>query len=59
MNVEAPVNLGAYWKDQEPGGEYQILPSLGQRLTRVLLILLFTPLALIGIILFFVGYTML
>ena len=59
IDAKGSADLGAYWQGQDPAAEYQILPSGGQRLIRVLLILVFTVFALCGVIFGFVGYTML
>jgi len=59
MDAEASADLGAYWRDQDPAAEYQIMPSGSQRLVRVLLILVFTVFAVCGVVFGFGGYAML
>ena len=59
VDTKASADLGAYWRDQDPAAEYRILPSGGQRLRVILLILVFTLFALCGLLFGFGGYTML
>jgi hypothetical protein len=56
---ERTVELGAYWGNQIPAMQYQIMPSAWQRLGRALIILSATAVGTCGILACFIAVILL